>query len=88
MPRPDLCCGQVGVEISKHQQRGPTGLLSDGHNDVFYCQAIVWGQVEPRNKPPLPTQRQLKSDNISDVYPELHRSVEHVDAAAVHARRL
>ena len=37
IPLPALWSGQVRVEISDHQQRGPWGSVSDGRNNVLYC---------------------------------------------------
>ena len=36
-PRLDLWRGHVDVDITNYKQRDPSGMLSDGHNNVLYC---------------------------------------------------
>ena len=50
VPLPSLWHGQVGVEISDHQQRVLPGMLDDGHDDALYLQVVFWGQVAPHYK--------------------------------------
>ena len=56
-----LWCGQVGVEISSHQQRGPTSPLADGRDDILYGQVIVWGQESPHDITLSVSRLQLES---------------------------
>ena len=89
---PRLWCGQVIVEIFDHQQRGPTGPLDGGSDNILYGQGVIWGQVTPHNIPLL----QLEADNVRPIgmgrfYGEVLRlPVEDGNAAAadVCARRL
>ena len=94
IPRITLWCLQVGIEIAGHQQIGPVGTLADGCKQGLYGQGIIWVNILPCDIPPLPSQLQLKVDDVSAVEVEclqsevLRLAGEHGDAVAVMSRRL
>ena len=85
--------GQVRIEVSGHQQLGPSGLHADGHDNVLYGGGVFKGDITPHNMTPLPPHHQLEADGVRDVESErlqrevLHLVVEDRDATDVQARR-
>ena len=85
--------GQVRIEVSCQQQLGPSGLPSNGHNNVLYGGGVVKGNIIPHNMTPLLAHHQLEADGVRDVESErlqrevLHLVVEDRDTTDVQARR-
>ena len=65
---------QVHVELSKHQQRGPSEALADDHNNALYGQVVVQGDIAPRDIPLPISQIQVKDDDVGDVEEEFLES--------------
>ena len=82
---------QVRIEVSGHQLICLIELLADVRNGSLYGRGVVWGYIAPHDILPLPSQCQLKLDNVWAVevdclYSEVLRlGIEHDDAIAVHA---